>query len=251
MEDIGCTVAAYNSPVSIILGNIPPILIGLVTAYYAVLAIMALNRRRVKFNDLAQHSNLNSSFYLRLMCFGGLEILGTIPVASYFLYLGIVNGVRPWISWDYVHSNFSNVLFVPRSVWAYSRFKTSYELGRWVSVICAFNFFAFFGFAKEARMNYRAVYLTVAKRIGLSTKPSGSPQPGTKRNDIEALTFAHTTTTNVSIPIPDGENHIANKKGPTPQVNAPSANTFLDADANNFHLYPIPPTLPEPAVTRS
>jgi len=220
-----------------------------------VLTIIALNRRRVGFNDLlAQHNNFSSSFYLRLMCFGGLEILGTVPVASYFLYLAISTsgGVQPWTSWSHVHSHFSNVVFVPRSVWEYSTYKAGYELGRWLGVICAFIFFAFFGFSEEARTNYRAVYLTVAKRIALSTdssKPSGSSRPRSKRNDMEALAFAHTTTTNISIPIPDGENHSANKQeDPTPQVNATS---FFNADANYCHLYPIPPTLPEPAVTKS
>jgi hypothetical protein len=224
--------------------------------HYAVLTIILFNRRRIEFNDhLAQHSNLSSSYYLRLMCFGGLEILGTVPLASYFLYLAISDGVKPWTGWRDVHSHFSNVSFIPRSIWENSPFKASYELGRWISVICAFNFFAFFGFAQEGRKNYRAVYLTVAKHLGLSgasSKPSGNPRPRKKRNDIEALVFAHTTTTNISIPIPDGENHNANKKeDQTRQVNTTSANTFFNADINDCHLYPIPPTLPEPAVTES
>ena len=231
--------------------NIPPILIGLVTARYAVPTIIAFNRRRIDFNDhLAQHSNLSSSFYLRLMCFGGLEILATVPVASFFLYGAITAGIYPWTGWRDVHSHFSNIHFVPRSVW--SKYPNN-ELSRWISVICAFIFFAFFGFAEEARANYRAVYLTVVKHIGLSTassKPSGSPRP--KRDDIEAVVFAHTTTTNISTPIPDGENHNANKKeDQTPQVNTTSANISFNADVNYCHLHPIPPTLPEPAVTKS
>ena len=243
----------------IALVSIPPILIGLVTMHYAVLTIIAFNRRRVEFNDhLAQHSNLSSSYYLRLMCFGGLEILGTVPVASYYLFLAISTGVEPWPGWREAHSHFSNVFFIPRSIWENSSSKASYELGRWISVICAFNFFAFFGFAEEARKNYRAVYLTVAKHIGLSTpssKPSGSPRPTgrNKRNDIEALVFAHTTTTNISIPIPDSDNHNTNRQedhDQTPQVNETSANAFSNADVNNCHLYPSPPTLPESAVTK-
>jgi len=255
VEDIGCTApsSSYVTPVVITLVSIPPILIGLVTMHYAVLTIIAFNRRRIEFNDhLAQHSNLSSSFYLRLMCFGGLEILGTVPVASYYLFCAISNGVEPWPGWRETHSHFSNVFFIPRSIWENSPSKAAYELGRWICVICAFNFFAFFGFAEEARTNYRAVYLTVAKHIGLSgasAKPSDSPQPRNKRNDIEALVFAHTTTTNISIPIPDGENHNSNKKeDEAPQVNTTSANTFSNADVNNC---PIPPTLPEPVTTES
>ena len=219
----------------IVVSGIPPLLIGLVTAHYAALTIIAFNRRRVEFNNhLAQHSNLSSSFYLRLMGFAGCEILGTVPIASYFLYLAISAGVEPWTGWSDVHSHFSRVGFLPRSDWENSRYKTSHELGQWIFVICAFIFFGFFGFAEEARTNYRAAYLTVAKHIGLSTasfKPFGSPGPRSKRNDIEAFVFAHTTTTNISIPIPDGKNHNANEKDDqAPRVNTTSADTFFDAD---------------------
>ena len=253
LEDIGCSPTVYVTPVHIIFVSIPPVLTGLVTACYAVPTIIAFNRRRVEFNDhLLQHSNLSSSFYLRLMCFGGLEILATVPLATFFLYSSIASGINPWTGWRDVHAHFSNVRFLPRSVWSEY---PDHELSRWIRVICAFIFFAFFGFAEEARTNYHAAYLTVAKTIGLytaSSKPSGSLRTKSKRNDIETLVFAHTTTTNISTPIPDGENHNANKKeDQTPQVNTTSANTSFNTDVNNCHLYPVPPTLPEPAVIKS
>ena len=253
MEDIGCTQATYITPISIIFVVLPPLLIGLVSARYAVPTIITFNRRRVEFKDyLAQHSKLSSSLYLRLMCFGGLEILCTVPLASFFLYAAIHGGVSPWIDWRNVHSNFSRVVLLPRSVWSKD---STYELDRWIAVIGAFNFFAFFGFAEEARTNYRAVYLTVSKHIGLSTastKPFGSPLPRSKRNDIEALVFAHTTTTNISTLIPNGENHNANtKEDQTPHVDTTSANTLFNADVNGCHFYPISPTPPEPAATES
>ena len=260
LEDIGCIATGYSTPVYIIFVSIPPLLIGLVTACYAALTIIAFNKRRVEFKDhLAQNGNLSSSFYLRLMGFGCLEIVWTIPVASYYLYLATSGGVEPWTSWSHVHSHFSKIIFVPRSNWEHSPYKGGYELGRWIGVICAFNFFIFFGFAKEARTNYRAAYLAVATHIGLSTassKRSGNPRPRSKRSDIETLVFAHnttaTTTTTISIPILDGGDHNENKKGDqTPQVNTTSANTFFNADVDNYHLHPIPPTLPEPAVTKS
>jgi pheromone a factor receptor len=45
----------------------------------------------------------------------------------------------------------------------------SIEFSRWFLVVCALVFFAFFGFADEARKNYRLAYVSVAKRVGLST----------------------------------------------------------------------------------
>ncbi|KDR72046.1 hypothetical protein GALMADRAFT_74260 [Galerina marginata CBS 339.88] len=255
-EDIGCTEAIFNTPVAIIVLGIPPILIGLVTARYAVLTIIAFNRRRLEFNHLlAQHSNLTANFYVRLMCFGGLEVLWTVPVASYFLYSNTVNpaAIHPWTSWAEVHSQISSVYFTPRSIWdSNPRLRTNLELGRWLGVICAFLVFAFFGFAEEARMNYRAAYLTMAKYIGLPTtfsKTPGSSQQTGKRNDIESLVFAHTTTTNISVSKPDDEED--KKEGETLQVDIASTNDSLNAEVNNCDLYPIIPILPEPAVTRS
>ena len=236
-EDIGCIITVYSTPVHIALVGIPPILIGLVTMYYAVLTIIVFNRRRVEFKDhLAQHSKLSSSLYLRLICFGGLEILGTVPIASYFLSTVISSGIHPWISWSDTHWQFSAVLFFPRSIWENSPAKIGYELGRWIPVIYALVFLAFFGFTEDARNNYSALYLTVAKHIGLSTtssKPSGSPRPWNKSSDIEADVFAHTTTTTISISNPDSENHTANtKEDQMPQVNTTSANTVFNADVS-------------------
>jgi pheromone a factor receptor len=45
----------------------------------------------------------------------------------------------------------------------------SLETTRWAAVLCAFVFFAFFGFADEARKNYRALASNVSKRLGYTT----------------------------------------------------------------------------------
>jgi len=42
------------------------------------------------------------------------------------------------------------------------------------TVFCAFVFFVFFGFADEARRNYRIVYISFAKKIGLLTGTDSS-----------------------------------------------------------------------------
>ncbi|KDR72316.1 hypothetical protein GALMADRAFT_769055 [Galerina marginata CBS 339.88] len=244
LEDIGCTPAFYNSPVFVALSNTPPILIGLVTARYAVLTIIAFNRRRIEFKELLEkHSNLTSAFYVRLMCFACLELLWTIPVASFFLYVAVKVGLQPWTNWDDVHFNFSRVVFVPRTVWESDRLATvTNELGRWLGVIGAFNFFAFFGFAEEARMNYRAAYRAVAKVIGISTASSeqlGDLRPTSKKNDIDigALIFAHTANTASSMSISDVEAQKSVEKE--------------DSESINDHIYSISPTIPEPALIKS
>ena len=56
--------------------------------------------------------------------------------------------------------------------------ESSLELSRWLSVVCAFIFFGFFGFADEAKKNYRSALQTVAKRIGISTGTFSSSSSG-------------------------------------------------------------------------
>lgn len=43
------------------------------------------------------------------------------------------------------------------------------ELGRWLTPICAFIFFGFFGFADEARNHYRSAINSITKTLGISS----------------------------------------------------------------------------------
>jgi len=45
----------------------------------------------------------------------------------------------------------------------------SLEIQRWSTLVCAALFFAFFGFAEEAKMNYRLFASTITKRLGITT----------------------------------------------------------------------------------
>jgi len=104
------------------------------------------------------------------MALAGIELLCTIPLASYDLYLNVSAGLVPWISWDNVHFGFSRVDQFPAIIWqSFPVLRSSLEITRWAFVICAFIFFAFFGFADEARKNYRSALDSVAKRMGYSS----------------------------------------------------------------------------------
>jgi len=78
--------------------------------------------------------------------------------------------VVPYVSWANVHANFYDIQTVPAAVWRNSpSLALDFEITRFSVIICAIIFFAFFGFADEARRNYRLAYVSVAKRVGLST----------------------------------------------------------------------------------
>jgi|SRR5712671_93053 len=128
-------------------------------------------RTVLKFKEiLSFNRGLNRGRYLRLMALSSIEILGTIPLGTYYLVLNARSGIIRWNSWADTHSNYSRVVQVPAFSWKNTHDSAfGLEMFRWSLVLCAFIFFAFFGFAVEARHHYRLVYTSLASRIGLMT----------------------------------------------------------------------------------
>jgi len=92
--------------------------------------------------------------------------------------------VFPWISWDDTHAHYSRVVQFPSSIWrAQPAFSVLLESSRWLTVLAAFVFFAFFGFAEEARKHYRMAYSFASSRLHL-------PPFGTSRGSGSATTSA-------------------------------------------------------------
>jgi pheromone a factor receptor len=105
----------------------------------------------------------------------GVEILGTIPLGSFVMSLSIKAGLSPWVSWADVHSHYSEIMQIPSNMWKdNSSSAVGPELFRWSLVLCAFLFFAFFGFANEARKNYRRAYWSLAGLFNYSPLPGTS-----------------------------------------------------------------------------
>jgi pheromone a factor receptor len=156
---------------------LPPIFIGLFSATYAILTIIAFYKNGSQFNAILSSNggDITSNRFIRLMCLASFEVLFNIPIALYFISLQAQVPLNPYISWDNVHFNFSDVQEIPSIIWRsnYSE-EIAEELSRWSVVFCAFGFFMFFGFADEARKNYRYAFQSVAKRVGLSTTGSSS-----------------------------------------------------------------------------
>lgn len=172
--DVGCYPFTYSTPVALALVSVPPVLIGMVSACYAVLSIRAFAKSRSQFNEYLSHnnhSNLNSSRYVRLMCLASVDILCVVPLAIYAIYVNVSSGnISPWKGWADTHAGFSRVDQTPAFIWhSIPGAVNSLEMSRWLTVACAFIFFAFFGFADEAMKNYRSYVQTVSKKVGLST----------------------------------------------------------------------------------
>jgi len=151
----------------------------MVSAVYCGLTIRALARRRSEFIQmLAGCNNLNSSRYLRLMGLASVELMIGIPLSIYTLIVDDilppkgtnVTPINPWISWENVHLNFGYVGQFPAFEWKVNHgVVRDLELTRWSLILCSFIFFGFFGFAQEARKNYRLAFNSVAKKVGYTT----------------------------------------------------------------------------------
>jgi pheromone a factor receptor len=171
-EGIGCYPFTFNTPLAYAVYFSWPVLIGLVSATYCIRTIRELAIRRAQFKEfLAANRNLSSSRYFRLMGLAGIEVVCTIPLACWSIYLNTsTQPVEPYVSWQYAHAEMGVIDQVPAVLWRATPISTmSIELTRWFLVLCAVIFFAFFGFADEARKNYRLAYTSIAKRVGLST----------------------------------------------------------------------------------
>lgn len=120
---------------------------------------------------LSGNKNLNSSRYMRLMGLAGIDVLLTVPLSAYLsIYLTVVLGVSPWLGWADTHYDFHVIQQYPAFEWrSIPNVYIAMELTRWSPILCAAVFFAFFGFAQEARKNYRMALNSVAKRVGYTS----------------------------------------------------------------------------------
>jgi pheromone a factor receptor len=123
-----------------------------------------------RFRQLMSSTHLTRSRYIRLMVISATEIIGTIPLGTVYIVKTVKLGVGPWRGWTFTHEDYSAVYQIPASVWKNDSYDVfALEMFRWSLVLCAFLFFALFGFANEARQHYHRVYTTIASRIGYST----------------------------------------------------------------------------------
>jgi pheromone a factor receptor len=119
---------------------------------------------------VASNRNPNQNRYIRLIALSCTQVILTLPLHCYQIYYSsILIRVQPWISWASTHSHYSHVGQFPSIIWrATPTAEASLEINRWIIVSSAFVFFAFFGFAEEARKHYRLAYTVATQRLHLS-----------------------------------------------------------------------------------
>ncbi|KAF8218915.1 pheromone receptor [Tricholoma matsutake] len=169
LEDVGCYPALYNTLLTYFISGMWPIIMGAVSAIYGILSLRSFLQRRTEFS---QFMSSNRSFtvgrYFRLMALAATEVLFTTPQAIFMMWLNATaTPVGPWRSWADTHFAFSRVEQIPAILWRENHLLAlAFELSRWVAPFCALIFFIFFGFADEARKNYRKAFWYFAKPLG-------------------------------------------------------------------------------------
>lgn len=135
----------------------------------SVFTVRAFMKRRKQFKDFVSSTGMVTfNRYWRLVILATVDFTITIPLATWAIVQNASTHVYPWVSWADTHWGYSRIFQVPVEVLRQDQIVT-FELYRWTCVLCALAFFAFFGFADEARKNYRLFASTVTKRFGFTT----------------------------------------------------------------------------------
>ncbi|KAF8587699.1 fungal pheromone STE3G-protein-coupled receptor [Ramaria rubella] len=165
-EDFGCYPTVYFSIAAIFLVYVPPLALSLTTFVYAAMALRHFMRHRIEFAAHLQnsHSAISASRYFRLMSLAIVEMFWDTGVNIYIIWFNTLTGVRPWISWENVHSNFSRVGIVPEFINP-PELVTQLLFQWWIIPVSCIAFFIFFGFGEEAVSDYRGVVTWFRQKI--------------------------------------------------------------------------------------
>ncbi|KAG8811124.1 a-factor receptor [Serendipita sp. 399] len=117
------------------------------------------------------------------MALSSLELLLVLPLNLVSFISNLRNiPMRPWVSWSYVHYNFSRVAYVSRFMMQRApgggkRYFVEFALARWAIPITGFLFFVFFGWSVEAKREYRSWWEGIKKagRWCLFRRPAAAP----------------------------------------------------------------------------
>ncbi|KAF8553273.1 STE3-domain-containing protein [Imleria badia] len=169
LEGVGCYPVIYNTSLAYFLVFMWPTLLGCIAFAFSSLTLSTFYKRRFELSRLlSTHNSLNMSRYIRLMMLALSEMLCTVPISIYSVYIANKGvQIQPWVSWANTHYDFSYVGQVPAVIWMTDpNFRLSVELTRWLFPASGLVFFLLFGLTSEARRKYRAACLRFAKFLG-------------------------------------------------------------------------------------
>lgn len=154
VEGFGCRANIYNSVPSIFLLWIPPLVFSLGACIVAGLALRRFWINRIVIGKHLQASAfaLTTPQYFRLMSMAFVQILWSVYIASFNIWLTVKHGLRLWISWSDVHSNFSHIGIFPTAL--VSRQEFTYTLICWWTIPITSLIFFVFALGEETMEQY-------------------------------------------------------------------------------------------------
>ncbi|CAE6407407.1 unnamed protein product [Rhizoctonia solani] len=195
LEDFGCNPTTYVSVAALFIVYLPPLFFSLITLIYAGIALRWFVHRRAQFQAVLQshNSGLTTGRYLRLIALAVTEMLFAAAMTLFILIVTLEdNGLRPWVSWDFVHADWHRVdqfakVLAPSYFW--DRYLLTWYMVPMTSVI----FFAFFGFGQEAKAEY-VKYINFVKAKVFRIKPKPQPVlPVSARGGINTISSTMST----------------------------------------------------------
>ncbi|KAH9976788.1 pheromone A receptor-domain-containing protein [Lactifluus volemus] len=165
-EDFGCQMLSSDTIPAIFLFVAWPLVIGCLSFVYCSMILYHFIKRKRKLAEvMASHQGLQRSRYIRLMLLACSEMLITVPLSSFMLIYSFNVGFEKF-SWSSLRHNYTHVPQYSTIEWQSDPVEYAIiEIGAWSVVCCAFIFFAFFGFADDARDHYRRVYSSITRRM--------------------------------------------------------------------------------------
>jgi pheromone a factor receptor len=139
------------------------------------LAFFAFWKRRAQFRELLSSTpSLSVDRYLRLMILACAEMVCTVPLGIYSIYINTYGvPLEPYISWENIHWGFNRFTEVPAAFWqSNGTLRAAVELSRWLYVACALLFVILFAFTEESRKTYLRVFWNTVSII--RTRKEGS-----------------------------------------------------------------------------
>ena len=138
----------------------------------SVITLRALRQRQNSLRDILGHnSGITTHRYFRLLAISVIEILCTVPLATYVvIYDAVVLPIYPWRGLADLHYGFSRIDQYPISLWTTQPpIQRSIEINEWIVIGCAILYFLLFGLTEEARKHYKSAFILVAGVVGLPT----------------------------------------------------------------------------------
>jgi hypothetical protein len=156
-----------------------------ISAVFSIMTIRLFLTHRKEFDAVLNSgsSNINKDRYLRLLSLAAVGVCIHLPLATWTLILNATSYVEPWISWEDTHSNYHRIEYITRFMLSTAPANTIYaSIAWWSLVLCAVNFFIFFGFGEEATRQYQTM-------IGACLKPFGIEYPKERKRQTVKKTW--------------------------------------------------------------